>query len=137
MRGTVRIGCGAGFAGDRMEPALILAEHGRLDYLALECLGERTVALAQLRRRHDPDAGYDTMLERRITGLLPLLTRNKVRLLTNMGAANPHAAAVKTLDIARKLGIKIRIAAITGDDILSSLNLDYPTLETGEPLRNV
>ena len=44
MKSTVRIGCGAGFAGDRLEPALVLAEHGALDWLALECLGERTVA---------------------------------------------------------------------------------------------
>ncbi|MFL4982061.1 MAG: acyclic terpene utilization AtuA family protein, partial [Xanthobacteraceae bacterium] len=50
MKTTVRVGCGAGFAGDRLEPALVLAEHGALDYLVLECLGERTVALAQLRR---------------------------------------------------------------------------------------
>jgi len=28
---TLRIGCGAGFQGDRLEPALILAEHGKLD----------------------------------------------------------------------------------------------------------
>ncbi|TMH27319.1 MAG: DUF1446 domain-containing protein, partial [Betaproteobacteria bacterium] len=37
---TVRIGSGAGFAGDRLEPALLLAERGNLDYLALECLAE-------------------------------------------------------------------------------------------------
>ena len=82
---TVRIGCGAGFQGDRLEPALILAEHGKLDYLMLECLGERTVALAQLRRLHDPAAGYDPLLERRMTGLLPLIRQNKVRVVTNMG----------------------------------------------------
>ena len=42
---TLRIGCGAGFQGDRLEPALVLAEHGKLDYLMLECLAERTIAL--------------------------------------------------------------------------------------------
>jgi len=90
---TVRIGCGAGFQGDRLEPALILAEHGKLDYLMLECLAERTIALAQLRRLNDPAAGYDTLLERRMTGLLPLIKRNGVRIVTNMGAANPIAGA--------------------------------------------
>ena len=43
----------------------------------LECLGERTVALAQLRRLHDPAGGYDPLLERRMTGLLPLIRQNK------------------------------------------------------------
>ena len=43
--GVVRIGSGAGFAGDRLEPAVILAERGELQYLGLECLAERTIAL--------------------------------------------------------------------------------------------
>ncbi len=136
-RDTVRIGCGAGFAGDRLEPALLLAEHGALDYLGLECLGERTVALAQLRRRHDPDAGYDPMLERRMAGLLPLIKAKTVRVVTNMGAANPEAAAQATVDIARRAGLRVRVAAVTGDDVLASLDLDRPTMETGATLRSV
>ena len=54
MRETLRLGGGAGFAGDRLDAPVHLAEHGKLDYLVLECLAERTIALAQLRRRHDP-----------------------------------------------------------------------------------
>ena len=50
----LRLGGGAGFAGDRLDAPVHLAEHGKLDYLVLECLAERTIALAQLRRRHDP-----------------------------------------------------------------------------------
>src|SRR6266705_1612609 len=118
----VRIGCGAGFAGDRLEPALVLAERGELDYLILECLGERTVALAQLRRRHDPDGGYDPLLERRMTGLLPLIARNRIGVITNMGAANPLAAAERIVAIARRLGVKVRVAAVTGDDVLDAID---------------
>ena len=101
MSATIRVGCGAGFAGDRLEPALVLAERGNLDVLILECLAERTIALAQLRRQHDPDAGYDVLLERRMTGLLPLIKHNGIRLVTNMGAANPVAAAERIVAIAR------------------------------------
>ena len=53
----VRIGCGAGFGGDRLEPAVRLLEDGNLDYLVLECLAERTIGLGQKRRMHDPSAG--------------------------------------------------------------------------------
>jgi hypothetical protein len=42
---TLRIGSGAGYSGDRIEPAVELAEHGDLDYLVFECLAERTIAL--------------------------------------------------------------------------------------------
>jgi hypothetical protein len=134
---TVRIGCGAGFQGDRLEPALLLAEHGRLDYLMLECLGERTVALAQLRRLHDPKHGYDSLLERRMGPLLPLIKQNGVRVVTNMGAANPIAGAEAIVALARKLGLKLRVAALTGDDVLDALDPQQKVLETGEPLASV
>jgi hypothetical protein len=93
------------------------------------------VALAQLRRRHDPSLGYDPMLERRMAGLLPLIKAKGVRLITNMGGANPVAAAQKTVAIARRLGLRVRVAAVTGDDVLASLSPDHPTMETGAPLR--
>ena len=66
MRDVLRLGGGAGFAGDRLDAPVHLAENGKLDYLLLECLAERTIALAQLRRRHDPTAGYDSRLQQRI-----------------------------------------------------------------------
>ena len=137
MRTTVRIGCGAGFQGDRLEPALVLAERGKLDYLMLECLGERTVALAQLRRLHDPKHGYDALLERRMSGLLPLIAQNHVRVVTNMGAANPIAGAEAIVALAKKLGLKLRVAALTGDDVLDALDPSQKVLETGEPLSSI
>jgi hypothetical protein len=118
MKQKIRIGCGAGFSGDRMEPVVILAEQGELDYLVLECLAERTIALAQKRKIKDPTKGYDPLLERRIEGLLPILIKNKVRLITNMGAANPIAAAEKIIEIAQKQGLKVKVAAVTGDSLI-------------------
>ena len=70
-KNVLRIGSGAGFSGDRIEPAVILAEKGELDYLVLECLAERTIALAQKRKMVDPTKGYDPLLEKRIRTLLP------------------------------------------------------------------
>src|SRR4030095_12108208 len=102
MKDKIRIGCGAGFSGDRIDPAVVLAEKAELDYLVLECLAERTIALAQKRKLADPSQGYDPILERRITTLLPHLIRNNTRLITNMGAANPIEGAKKIIEIARK-----------------------------------
>ena len=134
MKPRIRIGCGAGFSGDRLEPALILVQQGQLDYLVLECLAERTIALAQKRRRQDPTLGYDPLLERRIESLLPYLLEKKVRLITNMGAANPLAAAQKIIDIAQRLKLSMTVAAVTGDDVFSHLSGDETALETGKPL---
>lgn len=134
MKNKIRIGCGAGFSGDRLEPAVILAEKGELDYLVLECLAERTIALAQKRKMQDASKGYDPLLERRIESLLPILTQKKVRLITNMGAANPIAAAQVICQIATRLNISVTVAALTGDDVLSQLTGEETALETDKPL---
>ncbi|MBN8826131.1 MULTISPECIES: acyclic terpene utilization AtuA family protein [unclassified Spirosoma] len=134
MKERIRIGCGAGFSGDRLEPGLILAQHGKLDYLVLECLAERTIALAQKRKRQNPDTGYDPLLERRIEMLLPVLLNNHVRLITNMGAANPLAAVQKVVEIAQRLNLSLTVAAITGDDVFHQLTGNETALETGKPL---
>ncbi|MEZ0607289.1 acyclic terpene utilization AtuA family protein [Fibrella sp. WM1] len=135
MKTTVRIGCGAGFSGDRLDPAVTLVERGQLDYLVLECLAERTIALAQKRKRQNPALGYDPLLERRIESLLPALLDNGVRLITNMGAANPLAAGETVCEIARRLNRSLTVAVVTGDDVLHQLTGDEPGLETGQPLR--
>ena len=103
MTRPFRIGAGAGYAGDRIEPAAELAEHGRLDVLAFECLAERTIALAQAERLRDPARGFDPLLEARLEAVLPACRRNGVRIVSNMGAANPRGAARAAAAVARRL----------------------------------
>jgi Acyclic terpene utilisation family protein AtuA len=128
---TIRIGSGAGYSGDRIEPAVELAEKGDIDYLVFECLGERTVALAQQARMKNPESGYDPLLEERMRAVLPLCAAKGIKIVTNMGAANPEAAARKTADIARSLGLsKLKIAAVVGDDVLDACKSnDLPIME--------
>ena len=52
---TIRIGSGAGFSNDRVEPGIELLEKGQLDYFCLECLAERTIAIAQKEKNLDPN----------------------------------------------------------------------------------
>jgi hypothetical protein len=119
---TIRIGCGAGFSGDRIEPAVELAEHGALDYLVFECLAERTIALAQKSKLQNADLGYDPLLVERMRAVLPACVANRVKIVSNMGAANPLAAARRTAEVARSLGLSgLTIAAVRGDDITGLL----------------
>jgi len=116
---TVRIGSGAGYSGDRIEPAVELAEKGDIHYLGFECLAERTIALAQQDKMKNPAAGYDPLLEPRMRAVLAVCRSNGIKIITNMGAANPTAAAARTAEIAHNLGIRgLRIAAVSGDDVL-------------------
>jgi hypothetical protein len=131
----MRLGAGSGFQGDRLEPAVILGSQGELNYLVLECLAERTIALAQLRKLADPGSGFDPLLEKRIGSLLPLAVRNGFRIVTNMGAANPLAAGRKVIALSRELGLSVKVAVVTGDDVLSLLEPSMRTIEArGAPL---
>src|SRR5260370_69328 len=131
MMRTIRIGSGAGYSGDRIEPALELAEKGDIQYLVFECLGERTVALAQQARMKGRDSGYDPLVEERMRAVLPICASKGIKIVTNMGAANPVAAARKTAEIARSLGLSsLKIAAVVGDDVLDACkDGDLPIME--------
>ena len=134
---TIRIGSGAGYAGDRLEPSLELIEKGNLDYISYECLAERTIAIGQQAKLKDPSKGYNDLLEHRMEKALPLCWKHKVKLITNMGAANPEAAAQKCVEIARTHGLTgMKIACVTGDDLLPVIDkyMDTEVWETGEPL---
>jgi hypothetical protein len=97
---------------------------GEIDYLMLECLAERTIAIAQKDRLADPSRGYDGMLLRRMEMLLPALLARGVRLVTNAGAANPLAGAEAVAALAGRLGLAPRIVAVLGDDVLDHMTPD-------------
>lgn len=132
---TLRIGSGAGYSGDRIEPAVELAERGDLDYLVFECLAERTIALAQQARISDPQGGYDPLLSERMRRVLPFVGRpegrRRLRVITNMGAANPVSAAIEVRRIADELGLDLKVVAVVGDDVLHVLQPEF-LLDNGQ-----
>src|SRR4051794_34679604 len=136
---TIRIGSGAGYSGDRIEPAIELAEKGDIQYLVFECLGERTVALAQQARMKNPEGGYDPLLEDRMRAVLPACASRGIKIVTTMGAANPLAAARKTAEVARSLGLSsLKIAAVIGDDVLDACKeRDFPIMEFDGTIRQL
>ena len=87
-------------------------------YLMYEVLAERTLAMAQRVRRRNPAAGYSPYLEKYLRLSFAEAKRLGVRIVTNMGAANPSGAAERVAELARELGVAgLHIAAVTGDDL--------------------
>ena len=128
----IRIGGGAGFAGDRVDPAVTLIEHGGLDYIIFECLAERTIGLARQEMLRDPSKGYSRLLEYRLSQVLRPAKEHGVKIITNMGAVNPRAAVAKAMEIAREQGVTgLKFAAVTGDSVYEALPryADEPILE--------
>lgn len=114
---SVRIGAGAAYAGDRVEPAVELAREADLDYLVFECLAERTIALAE-RRQREGGVGYNELLEERLRRLLPHCIENDVRVITNMGAADPEGAAAAARAVVDEGDASLTVATVTGSDVI-------------------
>lgn len=137
---TLRIGSGAGYGGDRIEPAIDLIERGNLDYIIFECLAERTISLAQKAKQKDPTKGYNDLFEYRFDKILDALKNHHVKVITNMGAANPKSAAQKCHDMAIEKGLShLKIAYVEGDDKSQVLDdyMHYQVLETGKTLADI
>ncbi|MFI5447722.1 acyclic terpene utilization AtuA family protein [Polaromonas sp. UC242_47] len=116
------IGCAAGFSGDRVDAASAVVDtliaRGGPAFLIFETLAERTLALAQLRRRADPDAGFEPLLDDMLRPVLARCLQHNIRIVSNFGAANPLAAARLIRAMAQALGLPApRIAVVGGDDL--------------------
>ena len=138
--GMLRIGAGASFADDRIAPAVELALRGELDYLTFECLAERTVARENLTRMKDPEKGYTPRLLDRMGAVLPACLANGVRIVSNMGAANPLAAVREIRRHAKENALGyVSCAVVLGDDVAEILRRQpqIPLMESGEPLESL
>ncbi|MGH8635609.1 MAG: acyclic terpene utilization AtuA family protein [Burkholderiales bacterium] len=139
-KSTIRVGCGAGFSDDRIDPAQEMAERGQCDYIAFECLAERTIARENLARLKDSEKGYTPYLAERFQAVLPACIRNGIRIVTNMGAANPIGAARAVQREARAVGLaEIPVAVVLGDDVSEQIRAhpELPLIESGEPVESL
>jgi len=141
---TIRIGAGQGFYGDSLLPALDVARYGQVQYISFDTLAELTLAILQKGRAKDPNAGYAKDVVPAMKALLPLAREKGFRLVTNAGGINPSGATRAVARVAQELGLSgLRIATVTGDDILSRLDeltaagADLHDKDTGASLSTV
>ena len=79
------VGSGAGFSGDRLdaaEPVVdTLIANGKPAAMVFETIGERTLALAQLARRQNPETGFEPKLKELLEPVLrQLVCLKRIRL---------------------------------------------------------
>lgn len=126
---TFKIGCAAGFSGDRIDgvgPVVKTLIDTGGHALIFETLAERTLALAQMARNQDPDAGYEPLLADMLRPCLADCMDHGIQIVSNFGQANPPAAARRIRELAAELGLQApRIAVLGGDQLDSPDALDY------------
>lgn len=137
MNESVLIGCAAGFAGDRFDAGLPVAQamaaDGRPAYLMYETLGERTLALAQQRRRAGSGPGYLPELDAFLSPVLPLCLSARIPIVGNFGAADPAGAAERIASLCREAGAaRARIAVVLGDDLFAAMSREEISRMVGD-----
>ena len=133
---VVRVASGQGFWGDWLEAPVRQVEGGPIDYLVLDYLAEVTMSILQKQRSRDPAAGYARDFVSLMDRILPAVADRRIGVVTNAGGVNPRACAEAVRAVAARLGLadRIRIAVVTGDDILPRLD---DLLGNGHELRDM
>ncbi len=142
---AVRIGNGWGFWGDNLDAPILLAEHGKLDFLTLEYLAELTMSILALQKQRDPATGFAADFLDVLERLTPIWKRQpQLRIITNAGGMNPAGCAAKARAVLDKAGLNNRrIAIVTGDDLMPDLDRllheghSLNHLDTGESLASI
>lgn len=136
----IRIANGQGFWGDSLEAPVEQVRRGPIDYLTLDYLAEVTMSILQKQRSRDPKTGYARDFVDMIARVLPDLKERRIRVIANAGGVNPGACKDAVLDTAKRQGISIAVATVSGDDIMERLDsfiargIELKNMETGEPL---
>src|SRR5687767_4266071 len=136
MKEIVRVASGQGFWGDSLDAPRQQVEGGPIDYLMLDYLAEVTMSILQKQMERDPSMGYARDFVGAIESILPGIAERGVRVIANAGGVNPPAcaAAIRALAVREGVAEKIRIAVVTGDDLLGRID---ELIDAGHPLSNM
>lgn len=135
MQQSYTIGGGAGFSTDRMDAAIALVNTSTMQALSIEVLAERTLALQHIEKRKG-GVGYWPHLEKYTQQLFPLCLEKNIKIVSNLGGADPTSAASAIKTALRTSTYKDRtIATISGDNLHADISMLNPQLlETAQPL---
>lgn len=142
---TLRIAAGQGFWGDWLEAPYRQVTGGPIDYLMMDYLAEVTMSILQKQKSRDPSLGYAKDFIPQMERILPIVAEQRIKITANAGGVNPRGCAQAVAETARRLrlGGKLRIGVVTGDDLLGRLDgllargHELRNLDTGQPLSDV
>jgi phage tail protein X len=134
----ITIAAGQGFWGDWLEAPVRQIQGGQIDYLMLDYLAEVTMSVMAKQKEANPKLGYARDFPALIERILPDIVARKTTVISNAGGLNPKACAEAIIHAARARQISVKVAVVSGDDILAfTANNDLPHLETKASLNTI
>jgi hypothetical protein len=137
----VRIGNCSGFYGDRFAAMREMLDGGDLDVLTGDYLAELTMLILFRSKAKDPAKGYATTFLRQLEESLGTAWEKGVRIVANAGGLNPAGCAAAVRELANRLGLRVNVAHVEGDDLMPRVadlagpdGMGLVNLDTGRPL---
>lgn len=131
---VIRIANCSGFYGDKLSAAKEMVEGGPIDVLTGDYLAELTMSILYAQKLKNENTGYvGTFLKQLRDVLVPCQEKN-IKIVSNAGGLNPQAMAQAVEELARDLGIEVKVAYIDGDDLIPRLE---DLAAAGETLTNI
>ena len=136
--GVLRIANCSGFFGDRVSAAREMVDGGPIDVLTGDWLAELTMYI--LHKTRERSGGYARTFLQALEEVLPACLERGITVVANAGGLNPEGLATAVRELARRQGVEVRVASVSGDDItarvpdLSAAGERFVNLDTGEPL---
>jgi len=133
----LRIANCSGFFGDRLSAAKEMVEGGPIDVLTGDWLAELTMYLLHKTRDR---GGYARTFVRQMDEVLPTCVERGITVVSNAGGLEPAACAAAVRELARRHGLDVRVASVSGDDLtgrlseLAGAGEPFANLDTGQPL---
>ena len=137
-RELLRIANCSGFFGDRLSAAREMVEGGPIDVLTGDWLAELTMYI--LHKTRERSGGYARTFLRELEDVLPTCVERGITVVANAGGLDPEGLGDAVRELARRQGIEVRVASVSGDDItprvgeLQAAGERFVNLDTGEPL---
>lgn len=120
---NIRIGCASGFWGDTSVSAPQLVNNGGIDYLVFDYLSEITMSLLARIKQKNPEFGYaPDFIHFAVGPQIKKIKEKGIKVISNAGGINPLSCAKALQKMCDKSGVKLRIAVITGDDLMSQID---------------
>ncbi|WTY89949.1 DUF1446 domain-containing protein [Sphaerisporangium sp. NBC_01403] len=115
--GPLRIANCSGFYGDRLSAAREMVEGGPIDVLTGDWLAELTMLiLAGNRLKGRP--GYARTFLTQLEQVLGTCADRGIKIVSNAGGLDPAGCARAVSELAGRLGVAVRVAHVTGDDLI-------------------
>ena len=143
MKKIITIGNAGGYWGDDPDALHRQVFGGPLDYITMDFLAEITMSILQKQKSRDESSGYAKDFVPMLESVLQKVIENHTTIITNAGGIHPHACALAIEAMAKRLNLKVQIAVVSGDNILSDMNdlrskgALFENMDTGEDFAKI